>query len=253
MRNKAHTKALPIFLWQHLVNPNQVINTLLPPAISSPVPTSTPVSYCHSMCGTAPFLPWIPSHRNEGQACMVTYSYRAAQAMALAAPSSKTPFDPRSINLPNMAVLVGFYDVCLCFPIKQTWLEAIKAGNCDSFDGLTYSNMARYCPDAYKTIMGHLAQLCQNICSTRPCATAVQTPHLPPNTSATEVSPSSKVMVCVYPISKLYTDNTGRFPVKARSGNQYVMIVYHADGNLIFQKTFKNWSNTYQISAYNNS
>jgi hypothetical protein len=45
---------------------------------------------------------------DEGQASLVTYSYRAAQAMALGAPSSKMPFDPCTIDLPSMAALVGF-------------------------------------------------------------------------------------------------------------------------------------------------
>jgi hypothetical protein len=45
-----------------------------------------------------------------------------------------------------------------CETVKQTWLDAIKAGNCDTFDGLTYTNAARYCPDSDETIMGHLAQ-----------------------------------------------------------------------------------------------
>ena len=36
-----------------------------------------------------------------------------------------------------------------------------------------------------------------------------------------------------YPFSRFYSDNMGRFPIRARSGNQYVMIAFHADGNLI--------------------
>ena len=61
--------------------------------------------------------------------------------------------------------------------------------------------------------------------------------------------PSSEVYINVYPISKLYTDDTGRFPIKARSGNQYVMIAYHANGNLIFQQAFKYRSDTHRIAA----
>jgi hypothetical protein len=48
----------------------------------------------------------------------------------LAARASGTPFDPRSLDLPSIG--------------KQTWLDAIKAGNCDTFEGLTYSNAAKY-------------------------------------------------------------------------------------------------------------
>jgi hypothetical protein len=94
--------------------------------------------------------------------------YGAAQALALAAQSTQTPFDPRSLDLPSIGALTVFYHSCLGFPAKQTWLDAIKAGNCDSFDGLTYTNAARYCPDADETILGHLAQQRQNVRSTKP-------------------------------------------------------------------------------------
>jgi hypothetical protein len=88
--------------------------------------------------------------------------------MVLAARSTSTTFDPRSSDLPGVGALVGFYHACLGFPVKQTWLEAIKASNCDSFDGLTYANATRYCPDADETTMGHLAQQRQNVWSTKP-------------------------------------------------------------------------------------
>ena len=114
-----------------------------------------------------------PSHgilatSKSGATCSVYYIYGAAQAVALAARAAGTPFDPRSLDLPSIGALVGFYHACLGFPVKQTWLDAIKAGNCDTFEGLTYSNAAKYCSDADKTIMGHLAQQCQNVRSTKP-------------------------------------------------------------------------------------
>jgi len=103
----------------------------------------------------------IPATSATGAACSVYYIYGAAQAVALAAREAGTPFDPRSLDLPSIGALVGFYHACLGFPVKQTWLDAIKAGNCDTFDSLTYSNAAKYCPDSDKTIMGHLAQQSQ--------------------------------------------------------------------------------------------
>jgi hypothetical protein len=66
----------------------------------------------------------------------------------LATRAAYTPFDPRSLDLPSIGALVGFYHACLGFLVKQTWLDAIKAGNCNTFDGL-----ARYCLDADETIM----------------------------------------------------------------------------------------------------
>jgi len=143
---------------------------------------------------------------------------------------------------------VGFYRACLGFPVKQTWLDAIKAGNCDTFKGLTYANAAKYCPDIDETILGHLAQQRQNIRSTKPKQpTPVPLVALPtPATTA-----SNQVFIATQPLSKLFTNDTGHFPVRARSGNQYVMIAFHADGNLILQQAFKTKSDHHRIAAYN--
>jgi hypothetical protein len=64
-------------------------------------------------------------------------------------------------------------------------------------------------------------------------------------------SPSHQVFIKVHPLSRLYTDNTGCFPVKARSGNQYVMNAYHAYGNLILQQAFKTRNDRHCIATYN--
>ncbi len=183
----------------------------------------------------------------SGAACLVYYLYGASHAVALSARATGTPFDPQHLDLPSIGALVGFYHACLGFRVKQTWLDAIKAGNCDTFNGLTYSNAARYCPDADKTIMGHLAQQCQNVRLTKP-----KPPLLAPLVSlpAPVSMPSHQVFVMTQPLSKLFTNNTGRFPVEAFSGNQYVMIAFHANGNFILQQAFKTKSDSHRIAAY---
>jgi hypothetical protein len=60
-----------------------------------------------------------------------------------------------------------------------------------------------------------------------------------------------EVFLRVYSISKLYTDDTGWFPVRARSGNQYVIIVYHTDRNLILQQAFQKKADKHRIPAFN--
>jgi hypothetical protein len=88
--------------------------------------------------------------------------------------------------------------------------------------------------------MGHLTQQCQNVWSTKP---KPPVPNQAPLTLAivpkASTLPSNEVYICVCPISKLYTDNMGWLPIKARSGNQYVMIAYHADGNSSSSKPSK--------------
>jgi len=97
-------------------------------------------------------------------------------------------------------------------------------------------------------IMGHLAQQRQNVRSTKP----KQPPPVPlvvlPPPAPTALN---QIFVMTQPLSKLFTDDTGRFPVRARSGNQYVIIAFHADGNLILQQAFKTKSDRHPIAAYN--
>ncbi len=172
--------------------------------------------------------------------------------MVMAAQASNTAFNLQSLNLPSIGTLVDFYHACLGFPVKQMWLEAIKAGNCGTFDCLTYSNKVRCCPDTNETILGHLSQQQQHVMSTKTKAPkASPPPELPPTPPGTTEEPSNQVFVRVNPLSKLYTDDTGCFPVRACSGNQYVMIAFHANDNLILQQALKSKSNCHQISEYN--
>jgi hypothetical protein len=201
----------PILTPALLPAPPSGILQLPPPASTVILPAVSAATHPHPSQGI------LATNMSE-IACLVYYLYCAAQAVALAARATGTPFDPLSLDLPSIGALVGFYHACLGFPVKQTWLDAIKAGNCNTFEGLTYPNAAKYCPDANETIMGHLAQQCQNVRLTKakltlPAPLAV----LPPPVEA----PSNQEFVVPKPLSKLFTNNTGRFPVRARSGNQY--------------------------------
>ncbi len=180
--------------------------------------------------------------------CLVYYLYGAAQAVAPAARAAGTPFDPCSLDLPSIGALVRFYHAFLGFPVKQTWLDVIKAGNCDTFEGLTYSNVARYCPDANETIMGHLAQQRQSVWLIKAKPTSpVPLAVLPPPVEM----PSNQVFVVTKLLSKLFTNDMGCFPVRACFGNQYFMIAFHANSNLILQQAFKSKSNHHRIAVYN--
>ena len=50
--------------------------------------------------------------------------------------------------------------------------------------------------------------------------------------------------------STLYTDDTGRSPIKARSRNQYLMVAYHCDSNAIFFAPFKTRKDKHRLEAY---
>ena len=62
--------------------------------------------------------------------------------------------------------------------------------------------------------------------------------------------PSNDLHISVQTISKLYTDDTGRFLVRSRSCNQYIMIAYHCNSNAILAQPFKMRANKHCMVAY---
>jgi hypothetical protein len=226
-----------------------------PPPPPEHLPPLAPIAVGPSAAMSA-FLP----HPSQGfratsvtrEDILVVFLHEATQSMAMTAQASGTPYNLQTLNLPSISTLVSFYHACLGFPVKQTCLDASKAGICDTFDGLTYSNVARYCHDTNKTILGHLALQRQNVRLTKPkLPTPLSPPALPTTATSPMDVPSNQVFIMVYPLSRLYTDDTGCFPVRARSGNQYIMIAFHANGNLILQQAFKSKSDCHCIAAYN--
>ena len=64
-------------------------------------------------------------------------------------------------------------------------------------------------------------------------------------------APTNELHVYNDPISKLYSDDCGRFPIKYCSGNQYIMIAYHCDSNTILQASFCSRGNKHRIPDFN--
>jgi hypothetical protein len=87
----------------------------------------------------------------------------------------------------------------------------------------------------------------QNVQSTKPQSNSHPNPPLIIKTPTSLPKSSQEVFLH----SKLYTDDMGCFPIRVRLGNQYVMIAYHIDGNLILQKAFQTKANKHRISAFN--
>ena len=103
---------------------------------------------------------------------------------------------------------------------------------------------------AVETSKGHMVQTRQGVRSTQPA------PAAPPSTPEVGNAPPSpdttnEVYVCVEHVSKLYTDDTGRFPTQARSGNQYIMIVYHCALNAILSVPFQSRKDKHRLAAFN--
>ena len=59
-----------------------------------------------------------------------------------------TPAAHSAYELPSVEALVQYMHAAAGFPVKSTWLKAIKKGNFVTWPGLTYSNTEKYCRHA---------------------------------------------------------------------------------------------------------
>ena len=66
-------------------------------------------------------------------------------------------------DLPRVESLVQYMHAAAGFPVKSTWIKAIKKGNFATWPELTYSNAEKYCPHAVDTIKGNIVKSSQGV------------------------------------------------------------------------------------------
>ena len=70
-------------------------------------------------------------------------------------------------DLPSVEQAIRWMHAVCGYPVKSTWLKAIKAGNFVGWPLLTEKNVAKYYPDTDETPKGHLNQTRKNVRSTK--------------------------------------------------------------------------------------
>ena len=59
-------------------------------------------------------------------------------------------------NLPSIPKAIKFLHAAAGFPIKETWIKAIKNGHYKTWPIITPAAVAKHCPDAVETQKGHM-------------------------------------------------------------------------------------------------
>ena len=157
-------------------------------------------------------------------------------------------------------------------PITSTFTQSIQRNFFKTWPGLTPTIIKKHLPPVLATTQGHLHQERQNLQSTnkakvehrkqmekikkritelqkrtKPGQTIADTlkqdineDHFPPSpTPNVKTNNVCYAIIDKEEISTAYTDLTGRFPMRSSQGNQYVMVAYHYDANLIYGKAIK--------------
>ena len=165
-------------------------------------------------------------------------------------PSKKAKAYLRQANsvydLPSTEQAIRWMHAVCGFPVKSTWIKAIKAGNYTGWPMLTEKNVNKYYPETNETPKGHMNQSRKNVRSTKP----------KPMKDYSEVhqlkgKKVQDIYTKVYEAKEtLYSDQTGAFPTRSRRGNKYIMVMVEIDSNAILVEPMKSRKDEEMIRAY---
>jgi hypothetical protein len=150
-------------------------------------------------------------------------------------------------SLPSMKQSIRYHHAAAGYPPEETWTNAIKAGNFNTWPGLTATAVRCHFPESDKTQKGHMKKQRQNVRSTK----------IKVENKSTREKPLSRekkmhdVYIKIHNASDMmHSDQTGHFPATLSSGNRYIMVLVEVDGNYIDAEPMKNRSAGSMIKAY---
>jgi hypothetical protein len=124
-------------------------------------------------------------------------------------------------ELRNTGALVHYLHKALFSPTKSAMLQAVKDGHMITWPGLMEDAINTQLKLTPATAMGHMNQRRQNI---RPTSKASSEKQQPPDSNLS--TKTHLVYTVVVGQGQLYTDLTGKFPVRSSKGDSYVMVCF---------------------------
>ena len=132
-------------------------------------------------------------------------------------------------------------------PVPATWIKAIQKGFFTSWPGLTAKVVAKYLPESIAISKGYLDQTQKNIRSNQP-----KEPEIIEPKGEQLNHPTHQIIASIELVGRVYTDQTGRFPVTSSSGHKYICILYAYNANAILAEPIKIRTGTDSLRAYTN-
>jgi hypothetical protein len=148
-------------------------------------------------------------------------------------------------ELRNTGALVHYLHKALFSPNKSAMLQAVKDGHLLTWPGLTEDAINKHLKLTPATAMGHMNQRRQNIRSTSKAPIEKQ-----PTPDTYLGTKTHLVYAVIVDKGQLYTDLTGKFPVRSSKGNSYVMVCYVYDCNYVKVIPMKSQSASEWVKAY---
>eukprot|EP00956_Cyclotella_meneghiniana_P024798 scaffold50421_cov81-Cyclotella_meneghiniana.AAC.3 len=150
-------------------------------------------------------------------------------------------------DLPSIEQAIKWMHAVCGYPVKSTWIKAIKAGNFVGWPLLNEKNVNKYYPETTETDKGHMNQTRKNVRSTKPKATPLETS----NTTSLRGKKMQDVYFKTYdPRETIFSDQTGKFPTQSQRNNKYIMVMVEIDSNAILVEPMTSKKDKEMIRAY---
>ena len=153
--------------------------------------------------------------------------------------------------------LVDYLHASAWSPTTSGWKKAISKGFFTTWPGLTNQLVQKYLSKKEATVYGHLKQNRKGLRSTSTPAHA-QTPAPPSTEEDNNQFPEPKHSMRTHDVfakvihleGKIYTDQTGRFPVTSSRGHKYICCAYDIDSNTIHAEPMRTKTGTELTTTY---
>ena len=122
-------------------------------------------------------------------------------------------------SLPSIHQSIKYLHAAAGFPVMETWLDAIQAGNYITWPGLTVAAVRKHYPDSDETQKGHMKKQRQGVRSTK--KKIDNTSQDENNHTVTPPKKMNDVYIKIHNAAEtIHSDQTGRFPATSSRGNQ---------------------------------
>ena len=153
-------------------------------------------------------------------------------------------------DLPSIEQAIKWMHAVCGYPVKSTWLKAIKAGNFVGWPLLNEKNVNKYYPDTDETQKGHMTQTRKNVRSTKGAKAALAF-EICNAAARLRGKKEEDIFISTYNVREtIFSDQTGQYPLRSQRGNKYIMVMVEIDSNAILVEPMKSMEDKEMIRAY---
>eukprot|EP00978_Attheya_sp_CCMP212_P003484 scaffold7201_cov51-Attheya_sp.AAC.1 len=163
------------------------------------------------------------------------------------------PLQCNNVYAPNtIAEQMQYLHAAAFSPVILTWIKPInKKGYFRSWPGHhMVENVQKHLPKSEATIKGHLDHIRENIRSTKDPINDIKDENNDIPSQEPSNEQTNMMFLAIKETNKVYTDQTGRFPVRSNRGNQCFLVLYCYGANAILTEPIKNHTEGELLRAY---